>query len=155
MFEDVAYTAADLLTATLHGAAQIFWIEDVQTAAIAGGIVLVAILTASRKDFLVTVYSILVSTAAAVIFGIDQGGVMLGLYGFGGALLSLALFCMVYEKNKKNVLIITGLQIVNVFITAVLRAACSAIGISVAAFAWAGLTITVMVIENRKKKNDR
>ncbi len=155
ILENITYTASDLLTAFLHGAAQIFWIEDVQTAAIAGGIVLVAILTASRKDFLVTVYSILVSTAVAVIFGIDQGGVMLGLYGFGGALISLALFCMVYEKNKKNLLKVTGLLAVNVFLTAVLRAACTAIGISVAAFAWAGLTITVMLFENRKKKNDR
>ena len=156
MFEDVTYTTSDLLTAFLHGAAQIFWIEDVKTAAIAGVIVLIAILTASRKDFLVTIYSILISTAVAVIFGIDQGGVMLGLYGFGGALMSLALFCMVYEKTKKNILIITGLLIVNVFLTAVLKAACTAIGISVAAFAWAALTITVMLIENRKKKeNDR
>ena len=154
MFENISYTASDLLIAFLHGAAQIFWIEDVHTAAVAGAIVLIAILTASRKDFLITVYSILVSTIVAVIFGIDQGGVMLGLYGFGGALMSLALFCMVYEKTKRNLLKVTGLLIVNVFLTAVLKAACTAIGISVAAFAWAGVTIAIILIEKRRKQND-
>lgn len=150
IFQHMTYTAADIATVLLHGAAQIFWIEDVPTAAIAGAIILIAILTASRSDFLITVYAILVSTAVAVIFGIDQGGVMLGLYGFGGALMSLALLNITLEKTKKNLLLITGLLIVNVFITAVLRAACTAIGISVAAFAWATITIVVMIICRKK-----
>lgn len=149
IFEDVTYAVADIITALLHGAAQIFWIEDVPTAAVAGVIVLIAILTASRSDFLITVYAVIVSTAVAVIFGIDQGGVMLGLYGFGGALMGLALLNITFEKNKRTLLLITGLLVINVFFTAILKAGCTAIGISVAAFAWAVLTITVMIIKNK------
>ena len=152
ILQDVTYTLGDIATAFLHGAAQIFWIEDVPLTKISGVIILIAVLTASRSDFFIAGYSILISTAVAVIFGVDPGGVMLGLYGFGGALMGLALLNITFEKNLKNLMLITGLLVVNVFFTAILRAMCTAIGISVAAFAWAVLTIIVMIIKNKSDK---
>lgn len=142
---DTAWNFSDLITAVLNGIAQVMWIEDVPRSAIAGIIVLIGILVASRIDFLIAIYTVILATATAVLSGIGQGGIMLGLYGYGAILLSFVLFGRAYKMSPQSFLMITVLSIVGVFFTAGMKPLFAVVGAPVSAFAWSGIAILAML----------
>lgn len=142
---DVSWAFHDLVTAVLNGIAQVMWIEDVPRAAVAGIIVLIGILIASRVDFLIAAYTSILATATAVLSGIGQGAIMLGLYGYGAILLSLVLFGRAYKMSWRIFLMITALSILSVFITVGMKPLFAVVGAPVSAFAWSSIAILAML----------
>lgn len=135
----------DFITACLNGIAQVMWLEEVPLTAVAGGIVLLAILIASRIDFAIAIYTVLLATGTAVLTGIGQGAIMLGLYGYGAILLSFVLFGRAYKPSVGSFLLITMLSILSVFFTAGMKPLFAVVGAPVSAFAWSGIAIFAML----------
>lgn len=141
-----SWTVGKFFTAVCNGLAQVIWIEGVPNSAAAGLLVLLGIALVSRIDAVVALYSAVLSTAAAVLMGLDAHIISLGLYGYGAVLLSLVLFGRAYKMNWLSFLLITLLSLLNVALTAMVRPFFGAIGAPVAAVVWSLLAIGAMCL---------
>ena len=140
----VIWTVPTFLHAVLCGLAQVIWVEGVPNAALAGLLTLLGIFVVSRIDAAVALYSAVLSTLAAVLLGLDGQAITLGLYGYGGVLLSMVLFGRAYKISKYSFLLITIFTLLNVLLTASLRPLFLSVGAPVAAGVWSLLALTAM-----------
>lgn len=141
----VNWTAQEFGIAILNGLAQVIWIEDVPLAPLAGVIFLLGVLTASRIDAIIAIVSCTVATATAVLLGIGQGGIMLGLYGYNAVLLSQVLFGRAYKMSIRSFIMIQLLSVISVVVAAGLRPALGTVGVPVAAFPFVIISISAML----------
>lgn len=142
----IPWTAGSFFTAVCNGLAQVIWIEGVPNSTAAGLLVLLGIALVSRIDAVIALYSVVLSTAAAVLMGLDPHIISLGLYGYGAVLLSLVLFGRAYKMNRCSFLLITILSLLSVPLTAMVRPFFGAIGAPVAAVVWSLLAIGAMCL---------
>lgn len=143
--QDAVWTIKEFGTALLNGLAQVLWLEGVPLAPVAGVIFLIGVVTASRIDAVIAVVSCAVATAAAILLGIGQGSIMLGLYGYNAVLLSHVLFGRAYKMSVRSFIMIEVLTIVSVVVTAGLKPLLGMIGVPVAAFPYVIIAISAML----------
>lgn len=139
--DGATWTAAQFAEAVLNGIAQMIWLEDVPLAPVAGVIVLIAICCASRIDAIMAILIGTAATALAILIGVGQGGIMLGLYGYNAILLSFVIFGRAYKMSLRSFITAVIMALLTVPFTLGLKPLFAAIGAPVA-----GMTFSVMGI---------
>lgn len=142
---ETVWSAKEFAVAVLNGLAQVLWLNDVPGSALGGVILLIGVLAASRIDALISVYAAFLATGTAVLLGLSQGDIMLGLYGSNAVLLSLVLFGRAFRMSRQSFLMITILSIVSVFFCAGMKPFFTAVGAPYAGFPFALLSICMML----------
>lgn len=142
---ETVWNAKDFVIAVLNGLAQVVWLNDVPRSALGGVILLVGVLAASRIDALVSLYAALLATGTAILLGLAQGDIMLGLYGYNAVLLSLVLFGRAFKMSRRSFLMITILSIISVVFAAGMKPFFAAIGAPYAGFPFALISICMML----------
>lgn len=142
---EVVWTFSGFLTALLNGLAQVIWVEEVPLSSVAGVIFLIGVLTASRIDALVAVVCGTVGTVTAMLLGIGQGGIMLGLYGYNAVLLSQVLFGRAYKMSVGSFVMVLLLSMLSVVLCVGLKPLLGAVGVPVAAFPFVTISICAML----------
>lgn len=142
---ETVWNAKDFVAAVLNGLAQVLWLNDVPRSALGGVILLIGILAASRIDAFIALYTALLSTGTAILFGLAQGDIMLGLYGYNAVLLSLVLFGRAFKMSRQSFFMITLLSIVSVVFAAGMKPFFAAIGAPYAGFPFALISICMML----------
>ncbi len=151
-YTEAVWNAKDFGIAVLNGLAQVLWLNDVPRSALGGAILLIGVLVASRIDALIAVYTAVLSTGTAVLLGLSQGDIMLGLYGYNAVLLSLVLFGRAFKMSRQSFLMITILSIVSVVFAAGMKPFFAAIGAPYAGFPFALISICMMLGRKSFKK---
>lgn len=142
---DAVWDVRDMATAVLNGLGQIIWMEDVPLAPLSGVLVLAGIACASRIDALMAALSCVLATLAAVALGIGQGGIMLGLYGYNAALLSMVCFGRAFKMSVRSWALTVMLSVSTVFLCAGLKPLMGLLAAPVAAFPFALTGILLML----------
>lgn len=139
------WTAKEFVTAVLNGLAQVLWLNDVPRSALGGAILLIGVCAASKIDALIALYAAILSTGTAILLGLAQGDIMLGLYGYNAVLLSLVLFGRAFKMSRQSFVMITILSIVSVVFAAGMKPFFAAIGAPYAGFPFALISICMML----------
>ncbi len=139
--DGATWSIPQFVEAVLNGIAQMIWLEDVPLAPVAGVIVLIAICCASRIDTLMAIIIGTLATALAVVIGIGQGGIMLGLYGYNAILLSFVIFGRAYKMCARSFIVTVIMALLTVPFTLGLKPLFAVIGAPVA-----GMTFSIMGI---------
>lgn len=140
-----SWTFEQFATAVLNGLAQVAWLEDVPLAPVAGVILMVGVLCASRVDFVIGVLCATCATGLAIALGVGHGGIALGLYGYNAALCGWVIFGRTYKMSAKSFVLAFVLAMLTVPFALGLKPLMAAIGAPVAAFPFATLGICAML----------
>ncbi len=142
---ETVWSVKEFAVAVLNGLAQVLWLNDVPGSAWGGIILLIGVLAASRIDALISIYAALLATGTAVLLGLVQSDIMLGLYGYNAVLLSLVLFGRAFRMSRHSFLMISILSIVSVIFCAGMKPFFAAVGAPYAGFPFAMISICVML----------
>ncbi len=118
------WTAAEFVTASLNGIAQVLWVDYPLT----GILYLVAVLMASRIDVVSVIIGAVVSTAVAIALGLPKDLVLIGIYGYN-AVLVMHVITRGFLINARSYAFAVVLAALTVFLAAGLRVVFAPLGI--------------------------
>jgi len=112
----VAWSAAQLLPATLAGVAQIFFIDN----PVSGALVLLGLALHSRACALLTLAGAAIGTACALAAGAPGVAVAHGLWGYSAALVAPAVGCVFRAPGRRSLALALGAVLLALALQAVL-----------------------------------
>lgn len=118
------WTSGEFVTASLNGIGQVLWVDN----PITGVLYLVAVLMASRIDFISVIIGTVVSTLAAIALGMPKDLVMLGIYGYN-AVLVMHVLTRGFLINARSYTFAIFMAALTVFMAAGLRVIFAPLGI--------------------------
>jgi urea transporter len=137
----VAFDFVSFISSTMIGLALICFQFEV----IPGIIMLCALLVSSRIDAAVAVICAAIGTLTAIVIGLPEAGIVIGLYGFNAALVGITLFGRVFRMSLLSAVVTFVMAVFSVFAFEAISLVFLPLGLPVAAMPFGVICVLCMI----------